>query len=112
MAVEFDTFVNEMAAEGKHFLFVVEGNEWHYVLGKLGEEFFPDETSDLRDFGVITPRDGGSSVVWALRAKLPIEVVICRFGLTREQALGAPRIRLCKFPEPPKRPTVDYYGEA
>ena len=112
MTVDFDEFVANLTAAGKHWVFAVEGDDWQFVLGRIAEEFFPDEDNDMKNFGVIFPSDDTAPVCWARRSKLPVEVVAMRFGLTREAVEKARIIRLKPLPPPPVEPTVGYYGEA
>lgn len=114
MAVPFDKFVDDLLTAGKNWVFSVEGADWHYVLRRIGKEFFPESTGadDHEAFGFLVPSDGAAPICWASRACLPAEVVAVRFGLTLAQVRAGGLIHLRPFPAPPKAPTVDYYGEA
>ncbi len=113
MPVNFDKYVASLIASREFWVFVVEGADWQFVLGRIAQEFFPDDISeDMKHFGMIYPSDGSAPVCWARRSKLPIEVVAARFGLTIPAVRKAKTIHLRPLPEPPVPPTVDYYGEA
>ena len=114
MPIDFNKFVANLTSSCDFWVFVVEGDDWQFVLGRIGKEFFADDIAkgDMEHFGTIFPSDGGSPVCWARRARLPVEVVAARFGLTIPEVRKARMIHLRPLPEPPVKPTVDYYGEA
>ena len=112
--VNFDKFVAGLVSSREFWVFVVEGDDWQFVLGRIAQEFFADDIAkgEMKNFGTIFPSDGSFPVCWARRAKLPVEVVATRFGLTIPAVRKAKMIHLRPLPEPPVKPTVDYYGEA
>ncbi len=114
MPVKFDEFVSALVSAGENWVFAVEGADWHYVLHRIEKEFFPEseDAADHEAFGLLAPSDGGAPVCWANRARLPAEVVALRFGLTLAQVRAGHLIHLRPFPAPPRKPTVDYCGEA
>ena len=112
MPIDFDKFVSSIIASEEFWVFSVEGDDWQFVLGRIGAEFFEGDDEDMKDFGTIFPNDDSAPVCWARRAMLPVEVVASRFGLTIKAVKAAGIIRLRPLPEPPKAPTVQYYGEA
>ncbi len=112
MPVDFNKFVTFLTDSGDYWMFVVEGDDWRFVLSRIQEEFFPAEREGEEGFGMIFPSDNAAPVCWARRSRLPVEVVAARFGLTVEAVRAARMIHLRPLPEPPVQPTVDYYGEA
>ncbi len=113
MPIDFDAFVAKLVSAGEHWVFAVEGADWHWVLERIEDEFFPEADLDMMDFGTIFA-DGHDTapVCWARRARVPVEVVAARFGLSIAQVKAARIILLKPLPELPVKPTVDYYGEA
>lgn len=114
MTIDFNKFVADLVATHDFWVFVVEGDDWQFVLHRIAREFFPDDLEQEigKNFGSIFPVDGGAPVCWARRTALPVEVVAARFGLTADVVRKAKMIHLRPLPEPPVQPTVWYYGEA
>lgn len=110
--VDFDKFAREMIKARDHWVFMVESSDWHFVLGRIEDEFFPEDDLDLKDFGTIISGDGASKICWLRRSRVPIEVVAVRFGLTVDQVRSSRLIHLKPLPPPPVPPTVWYVGEA
>ncbi len=109
MPVDFNKFVTALTDSGDYWMFVVEGDDWQFVLSRIQEEFFRGVEED---FGMIFPATDAAPVCWARKSRLPVEVVAARFGLTVEAVHAARMIHLRPLPPPPVQPTVDYYGEA
>ncbi len=112
VSLDFDKFVREMITAKEHWLFAVESPDWHFVLNRIEDEFFPEEALDLKDFGTIISGDGASKICWLRRSRVPVEVVAVRFGLTIKQVRASRLIHLKPLPPMPVAPTVSYAGEA
>ncbi len=112
VAINFDKFVREMIAAKEHWIFMIESPDWHFVLGRIEDEFFSEDTLNLSDFGTIISACGSSKVCWLRRDRVPVEVVALRFGLTIKQVHASRLIHLKPLPPPPVEPTVNYVGEA
>ncbi len=112
MPIDFDAFVAKLVSTGEHWVFSVEGADWHWVLERIEDEFFPEVDLEMADFGTIFADDNMAPVCWARRARVPVEVVALRFGLTIAQVKAAKIIVLKPLPPLPVKPTVSYFGEA
>ncbi len=113
--MNFDDFVRDLVESGDYWLFsVAPGLEWLYVLAQVGREFFPGCEENNKDFGFVVSREEEerNPVYWARRSKLPVEVVVVRFGIGLAELKQAQIIERRPFPAEPIPPTVNYYGTA